>query len=103
MNTLTGTNKVKMTVPALDVQVSKPFVIANQLILQPYLGWQMVWIDVDSGVVDATPAYDGLGKGATRAPRADERQAGDTGEYHCQPGPGRQTDQPPRPTPGSSI
>jgi hypothetical protein len=88
VNTLTGTNKVKMTVPALDVQVSKPFVIANQLILQPYIGWQMVWVTADSGVVDATPATDGLKGCGARPPTPTEQAAGDTGEYHCQPGPG---------------
>ncbi|MGZ3421363.1 MAG: hypothetical protein ACXVEF_28480 [Polyangiales bacterium] len=84
VNTLTGTNKVKMTVPALDVQGSRPFVIANQVILQPYLGWQIIWINVDSGVIDATPQFDGLGKCNARPSNPTERTAGDTGEFNCQ-------------------
>jgi hypothetical protein len=68
VNTLTGTNKVKMTVPALDVQLSKPIAIANQVVIQPYLGWQIVWIDVDSGVVDGTPGVDGFGSCQSQPP-----------------------------------
>ncbi|GAC1552387.1 MAG: hypothetical protein NVS3B10_14560 [Polyangiales bacterium] len=88
VNTLTGTNKVKMTVPAVDVQVSKPFTVANQVVVQPYLGWQMIWIDVDSGVVDATPKVDGLGNCNARPPTPAEQAAGDSGEFHCQSGGG---------------
>ncbi|GAC1574534.1 MAG: hypothetical protein NVS3B20_06150 [Polyangiales bacterium] len=89
VNTLTGSSKVKMTVPALDVQISKPFTVADQLTIQPYLGWQMVWITADSSVVDGTPAIDGLGKCNARPAIASERTAGDTGEFHCQDrGPG---------------
>jgi hypothetical protein len=84
VNTLTGTNKVKMTVPALDVQASRPFVIADQVILQPYFGWQIIWINVDSGVIDATPGFDGLGKCNARPSSPTERTAGDTGEFKCQ-------------------
>ena len=84
VNTLAGTNKVKMTVPALDVQVSKPFTIANQLIIQPYIGWQMIWIDADSGVVDGTPKNDGLKNCNARPATPKEQTAGDQGEFHCQ-------------------
>ncbi len=86
VNTLTGTNKVKLTVPALDVQVSKPFSIANQLIFQPYIGWQMLWIDGDSGVVDGTPAVDGLKNCNARPPTDKEIAAGDDGGFRCQSG-----------------
>jgi hypothetical protein len=84
VNTLTGSAKVKLTVPALDVQISKPFAIANQLVIQPYLGWQMLWLLADSSVVDLTPANDGLSKCNARPPSAAERAAGDNGEFHCQ-------------------
>jgi len=84
VHTMTGTNKVKITVPAFDIQVSRQFVIAQQVIFQPYVGWQMVWLNVDSGVIDTTPNVDGLGKCNARPPTADERAKGDTGEFHCQ-------------------
>lgn len=84
VHTLTGTSKVKVTVPAFDVQVSRRFTIANQVIFQPYVGWQMVWINADSGVIDTTPNVDGLGNCNARPATAAERAAGDTGEFHCQ-------------------
>lgn len=88
VNTITGTSKVKITVPALDVQASRQFVISNQVVLSPYIGWQMVWINADSGVIDATPKVDGLGACNARPSTPTERQAGDTGEFRCQSAPG---------------
>jgi len=95
VHTLTGTNKVKVTVPAFDVAVSRQFVIANTVIFQPYVGWQQIWINADSGVVDTTPQTDGLGacnaRPATDAERtpgkilpSGQPNVGDTGEFHCQ-------------------
>ncbi len=84
VHTLTGTAKVKITVPAFDIAVSRPFVIANTVILQPYVGWQMLWINADSGVIDTTPKVDGLAACNARPANASERLAGDTGEFHCQ-------------------
>ncbi len=84
VHTLTGTAKVKVTVPALDFAVSRRFVIANTVIFQPYVGWQMLWINADSGVVDTTPQKDGLGDCNARPATQAERDAGDTGEFHCQ-------------------
>lgn len=91
VHTMTGTNKVKITVPAFDIQVSRQFVIAQQVIFQPYVGWQMVWLNVDSGVIDTTPNVDGLGNCHARPATAIERdpntnpnKIGDNGEFHCQ-------------------
>lgn len=83
VNTMTGSSKVKITVPSLDIQFSKPFTISNSVIFQPYAGWQLVWIDADSGVVDGTPGYDALQNCNSRPPTAAE-QATDTGGAHCQ-------------------
>jgi hypothetical protein len=95
VHTLTGTAKVKLTVPAFDIAVSRPFVIANTVILQPYVGWQMLWINADSGVIDTTPTVDGL-KNCNARPSTDaERTTGDTGEFRCQAKSGTQlTDAP---------
>lgn len=84
VHTLTGTNKVKVTVPAFDIAVSRQFVIANTVIFQPYVGWQQLWINADSGVVDTTPQTDGLGACNARPATLLERNTGDTGEFHCQ-------------------
>jgi len=84
VHTLTGTNKVKVTVPAFDIAVSRQFVIANTVVFQPYVGWQAIWINADSGVVDTTPQRDGLGECNARPATQAERTAGDTGEFHCQ-------------------
>jgi hypothetical protein len=94
VNTLAGSSKVKITVPSFEVQISKPFTIANIFTISPIAGFQYLWIDGDSGVIDTTPAIDGLGSGAAgsstntgcnaRPPTKSEQQAGDTGEYHCQ-------------------
>lgn len=84
VHTMTGNSKVKITVPAFDIQVSRQFAIAQQVIFQPYVGWQMVWLNVDSSVIDTTPNVDGLGNCHARPANADERTKGDTGEFHCQ-------------------
>jgi hypothetical protein len=62
VNTMTGSPKVRITVPSLDVQVSKPFTFANQVVFQPYIGWQLLWILADSAVVDGTPGFDAYAK-----------------------------------------
>ena len=84
VHTLTGTAKAKITVPSFDIQVSRGFVIANQVVLTPMLGWQMVWINADSSVIDTTVAVDGLKDCNARPATPTERAAGDTGEFHCQ-------------------
>lgn len=88
VNTLTGSNEVKITVPTLDVQVSKPFIVANTVVLQPYFGFQIAWLLADSGVVDGTPNLDVLTNCNARPPTPAEIKAGDNGDLHCQPTPG---------------
>lgn len=84
VHTMTGTAKAKITVPAFDIAVSRPFVISNTVILQPYIGWQIMWINADSGVIDTTPTVDGLAKCNARPSTQAERDLGDTGEFRCQ-------------------
>lgn len=84
VHTLTGTSKVKVTVPSFDIQISRAFVIANQVVITPMAGWQMVWINADSSVIDTTSNVDGLANCNARPATPDERRAGDTGEFHCQ-------------------
>jgi hypothetical protein len=61
VRTITGTPQFQLTVAGLDVQLSKPFPIADSSIITPYVGYQYLWIYGDSGLVDLTPATDPLG------------------------------------------
>ncbi len=58
--TLTGSSKFDLTTVGLDVQVSKPFSLADSAVLTPYVGYQFLWIFGDSGIVDLTPNVDAL-------------------------------------------
>ena len=53
--TMTGEWEFNVTVPTLDILVSKPIVLARTGTISPYLGMQIVWILGDSELVDLTP------------------------------------------------
>jgi hypothetical protein len=55
---LLGTNQVDLNVYGIDVVASKAFGIAGTVRLEPFLGWNYLFIDAVSGVIDATPACD---------------------------------------------
>jgi hypothetical protein len=55
---LLGTNQVDLNVYGVDVLVSKAFGLAGTVRLEPFLGWNILFIDAQSGVVDATPRCD---------------------------------------------
>jgi hypothetical protein len=55
---LLGTNQVDLTVWGLDVVISKAFGIAGTSRIEPFLGANVLWIDPQSSVIDATPACD---------------------------------------------
>jgi hypothetical protein len=52
---LLGTDQVDLTVWGIDVLASKAFSIGGTARIEPYLGWNMLFIDARSGVIDATP------------------------------------------------
>ncbi len=56
-----GTPDFNLTVAGLDFSISKHFGIASTFNLTPYLGYQLLWIVADSGVLDATPNRDATG------------------------------------------
>jgi hypothetical protein len=58
VRTITGSPQVQLTTAALDTQISKPFALADSSIVTPYIGWQMLWIFGDSGLIDTTPNTD---------------------------------------------
>jgi hypothetical protein len=52
---LLGTSQVNMTVWGVDVLISKAFSIGGTARIEPYFGWNVLFIDARSGVLDATP------------------------------------------------
>lgn len=68
---LVGTNQVDLKVYGLDVLASKAFSVAGTWRLEPFVGWNLLLIDAQSGVIDATPAT-ATDRGATfRFPNQD--------------------------------
>lgn len=57
---LLGTDQVDLTVYGIDVLISKAFSLAGTARLEPYGGWNMLFIQARSGVIDATPSCDAL-------------------------------------------
>jgi hypothetical protein len=55
---LLGTQQVDLNVYGLDVLISKAFGIAGTVRVEPFLGANILYIDAQSGVIDATPACD---------------------------------------------
>jgi hypothetical protein len=55
---LLGTNQVDLNVYGIDVLASKAFGLAGTVRLEPFVGWNYLFIDAVSGVIDATPACD---------------------------------------------
>jgi hypothetical protein len=64
---LLGTDQVDMTVWGVDVVASKQFSIGGTARIEPYIGWNMLFIDARSGVIDATPACDAFSLNAAAA------------------------------------
>jgi hypothetical protein len=60
VRTMTGTSEIKLTVASIDAEISKPIPIAGTLTLQPHVGYQLLWIFGDSGLIDLTPNTDPL-------------------------------------------
>lgn len=60
VRTIAGTPQFQLTVVGLDGQVSKPFPIADNSVLTPWLGYQYLFIFGDSGLIDLTPATDAI-------------------------------------------
>jgi hypothetical protein len=55
---LLGTDQVKLTVWGLDVLASKAFGIGGTARVEPFVGWNVLFIDARSGVIDTTPTCD---------------------------------------------
>jgi hypothetical protein len=55
---LLGTSDVTMTVYGVDVLISKAFGLGGTTRWEPFFGWNVLFIDARSGVIDATPTCD---------------------------------------------
>ncbi|MBC8132473.1 MAG: hypothetical protein H7X95_05780 [Deltaproteobacteria bacterium] len=55
---LVGTDQVSLTVSSVDVLLSKAFSLAGTARIEPFAGWNFLFVDARSGVIDATPACD---------------------------------------------
>jgi hypothetical protein len=55
---LLGTDQVDLNVYGLDILISKAFGLAGTARIEPFLGWNLLFIDAQSGVIDATPGCD---------------------------------------------
>ncbi|MBW2463984.1 MAG: hypothetical protein JRH11_20210, partial [Deltaproteobacteria bacterium] len=62
VNTLVGDSEFNMTVPSIDVIISKPIVLGSTARLTPFAAWQMAFIFADSELVDLTPGTDAFGE-----------------------------------------
>ena len=57
---LFGSEQLDLTVASLDVDVSKPFGVAGVVTLEPYIGFNWLWVVARSEVIDHTPHIDPL-------------------------------------------
>lgn len=64
---LLGTSQVNLTVFGVDVIASKAFSIGGTARIEPYVGWNALFIDARSGVIDTTPQCDAYAEHAAAA------------------------------------
>jgi hypothetical protein len=55
---LLGSSQVNMTIWGVDVLASKAFGIGGTARIEPFFGWNVLFIDARSGVIDTTPTCD---------------------------------------------
>ncbi len=60
VRTITGTSEFKLTVASFDVTLSKPIPVAGTVSIHPHIGYQLLWIFGDSGLIDLTPNTDAI-------------------------------------------
>jgi hypothetical protein len=57
---LVGTDQVDLTVVGVDAVISKAFSVGGTARFEPFGGWNLLFIDARSGVIDATPRCDAV-------------------------------------------
>jgi hypothetical protein len=55
---LMGSEQLDLTIPSLDVTISKSFGLAGTVNVSPYGGWNVLWMVARSEVIDKTPNVD---------------------------------------------
>jgi hypothetical protein len=81
---LLGTDQVDLTVFGIDVVISKAFSIAGTARIEPFGGWNLLFIDARSGVIDATPGCDAFSlEHSTVPPSPSCAQAGTPNDYRA--------------------
>ncbi|MES1204874.1 MAG: hypothetical protein ABUS79_02960 [Pseudomonadota bacterium] len=85
---LVGTDQVNLTVGSVDVLLSKAFSVAGTFRLEPFAGWNLLFIDARSGVIDGTPGCDAVvlqqtnpADGAAKAALPDSCDANQAGTW----------------------
>ena len=59
-STLVGTDQADLTVSSFDLVISKAFSLAGAARVEPFAGWDFLFINAHSAVIDATPACDAV-------------------------------------------
>ena len=60
VNTMTGDSEFNLTVPAVEVVISKPLVIGGTGVITPFISGGVAWVLADSELVDLTPNVNGF-------------------------------------------
>jgi hypothetical protein len=81
---LLGTSQVNLTVFGIDALISKAFSVAGMARLEPFAGWNALFIDARSEVIDFTPNCDAVKQSqtASAAPAPDACVAADNGTFN---------------------
>ncbi len=80
---LLGTSQVTMAIYGLDLVASKAFSLGGTARVEPYLGWNVLFIDARSGVIDATPTCDAYAQHAgSTGPQVDGCNPADAGTWN---------------------
>lgn len=80
---LLGTSQVTMTIYGVDLLISKAFSLGGTARIEPFLGWNVLFIDARSGVIDATPKCDAYAQHAgVTGPSTDQCNPLDNGTWN---------------------
>ena len=80
VHTMTGDSEFSLSVPSVDVILSKPIVLLDTVTLTPWVAPQIYWVIADSEVVDLTPEINAFDQ---CMPLSTPPVAGDQGTLRC--------------------
>lgn len=83
VHTMIGDSEFSLTVPSLDIILSKPIVVASAARITPIVGAQIMWIIADSELVDLSPGTNAFGQ---CLPETGPPSVGDSGTIRCTSG-----------------